>query len=131
MKHSTNYMSTFKPTAQCQTTNPLIINILKSFIGCIFFFAAAQASAQTWQTVVDISRTSFNQSPTNSVYTVPAGGPYRYRITVKGGNGGGSNPSGNVTPTQGGRGGVFSSEYDLPTGWTLDCVAGSNGDRQA
>jgi Secretion system C-terminal sorting domain/Ig-like domain CHU_C associated len=96
-------------------------------IALLLFLATSLADAQTWQTVVDISRTSFNQSPTNSVYTVPAGGPYRYRITVKGGNGGGSNPSGNVTPTQGGRGGVFSSEYDLPSGWTLDCVAGSNG----
>jgi predicted outer membrane repeat protein len=124
-------MKTSAPTLNAclsRFTPPQYFSLKILFLAIFIALFGSNAHAQTWQTVVNINRTTFSQSPANTVYTVPAGGPYRYRITVKGGNGGTSLVTGSSgNPTYGGRGGVFTSEYNMTSGWTLDCVAGSNG----
>lgn len=130
MKNSTNYISAFKPFALSQTTKSLIPYVLKAFLGCLFLLVAIQGAAQTWTTADFVVQTAFNENAVRKTYVIPAGGPWRVRVSVRGGNGGAAQinssiPSNNFV--EGGKGGQFTSEFNLPSGTVLDLVAGSNG----
>lgn len=77
------------------------------------------------QTVfVNVSNTMAGSAGITGSWTVPAGGPYRIKITVKGAKGGAANET--HTPL-GGSGAVMVGEFTVNTGQILQYIAGSAG----
>jgi hypothetical protein len=70
-------------------------------------------------TVANISATGQDAAQTS--WTVPAGGPYKIRITAKGGRGGSYNSN------NGGSGAVITGEFIVNTGQVLSLIAGGPG----
>lgn len=71
--------------------------------------------------VLNISQATHSQSGATGSWTVPAGGPYKVKITAKGAKGG------NGSGSTGGNGATMIGEFILNTGQTVQAMAGSPG----
>jgi hypothetical protein len=91
-------------------------------------------SQATYHEVLRISNTGHNILRDNSSnWTVPQGGPYRIRITARGGRGGHlwrDNTPGTQASIMvyGGKGAIVTSEFMLPSGSVLTAIPGYNGE---
>ena len=97
------------------------IQVLSLVVLAFLFFTA---QAQT--TVVNVTNTvncSGGICNTSGSWIVPTGGPYKIRITAKGGKGG----NGNTDKTQGGKGDVMIGEFTVNSGQELQYIVGAFG----
>ncbi len=77
--------------------------------------------------VLNISAPAHSQNGTIGSWTVPAGGPYKLRITAKGAKGGTGNSSTNGIFYSGGAGAVMSADFTASSGQVFEAVAGAPG----
>lgn len=76
------------------------------------------------QVVVNVSNTMAGSAGVTGSWTVPTGGPYKIKITVKGAKGGAANE---IRTPVGGNGAIMVGEFTVNTGQVLQYIAGSAG----
>ncbi|WP_310586643.1 choice-of-anchor Q domain-containing protein, partial [Runella limosa] len=89
----------------------------------LFLLLGQTTAAQTCTgEVLNISTTAPSQTGNGGSWTVPAGGPYKIRITAKGAKGGNTD-----NMTVGGSGATMIGEFIVNSGQTIQAMAGSLG----
>ncbi|MEI7726587.1 MAG: right-handed parallel beta-helix repeat-containing protein, partial [Bacteroidota bacterium] len=105
--------------------NKISFSLIVFMIWFIPGISGISAQGQCTGEVLNISSPGFSQTSTTGNWTVPSGGPYKVKITVKGAKGGDaiSDPTGG----KGGKGRVMEGEFFVSSGEVLDANAGSPG----
>ncbi len=100
--------------------------LLSAWILLLLSWGLAPARAQYPQEVLNISAPTHSQQGTTGSWTVPAGEPYKVRITAKGARGGEGFCCGNP-PFKGGSGATTVGDFLVGSGQVLEAIAGAPG----